>query len=85
MEKSNLKKSRELTGQVVSVRMKDTVIVAVDILKKHPIYRKVIHRTHRFKADSRGFELVAGDSVKIAEIKPMSKTKHFRVTEKTKK
>lgn len=69
-----------LIGQVVSDKMAKTVVVAVEVPKKHPIYQKLIKNTRRFKAHN---ELSAkvGQRVKIEETAPISKDKHFKVTE----
>jgi small subunit ribosomal protein S17 len=67
------------TGRVVSDKMDKTVVVSVDYVRRHPIYRKTIRRTSRFKAhDDQGLFKV-GDLVLIEETRPMSKTKRWIV------
>lgn len=73
------RKTRE--GIVVSDRMEKTVVVAVRELKPHPLYKKVVqHRTH-FKAHDEGNQCGVGDRVRIAETRPISKDKRWRVAE----
>ncbi|OGC47260.1 30S ribosomal protein S17 [candidate division WWE3 bacterium RIFCSPHIGHO2_01_FULL_42_13] len=69
-----------LTGHVVSAKMQKTVVVAVDMSRKHPIYDKIVKNTRRFKArDEIGTK--EGDFVRIEESKPLSKTVNWRVLE----
>ena len=61
-----------LTGKVVSTKMQKTVVVAVEMTKRHPIYRKLVKNTRRFKVrDEIGVN--EGDIVKIEESRPYSK------------
>jgi small subunit ribosomal protein S17 len=84
METSKVKQKiiKEFIGKVVSIKMLHTVIVAVTQITKHPKYLKTIKKIKRFAAHNENMELAVGEKVKIVEIKPMSKTKHFKVTEK---
>lgn len=68
-----------LSGTVVSTKMKDTVVVAVERFVKHPKYGKFLQITKRYKAHDAGNTKKVGDTVTIAECRPMSKDKHFRV------
>lgn len=77
-----MKQRKEFTGVVISTRMKDTVVVEVIRLSKHPMYRKTIKRTKHFVAHVTDMELAVDDKVIIAETKPISKTKHFIVISK---
>jgi len=72
---------RELTGKVVSDKMKDTVVVLVERFVKVPKYQKYITRTKRYKAHNPGNTKKIGDRVTIQECRPMSKDKHFLVVE----
>lgn len=74
-----MKQRKEFTGVVISTGMKDTVVVEVIRLSKHPLYRKTIKRTKHFVAHVTGMELSVDDKVIIRETKPISKTKHFIV------
>lgn len=71
--------SRTLTGTVVSSKMKDTVVVAVHRLVKHPKYKKYMRTTKRYQAHDAGNTKHDGDRVRIAECRPISKNKHFKV------
>ena len=74
----------ELIGKIVSTKMNKTVVVAVDRLVIHPIYKKRTHQSKRYKVhDSLGVKM--GDLVKIESTRPISKTKHFKVVEVLKK
>jgi len=68
-------------GKVVSNKMQKTVVVAVEMPKKHPIYGKSIRNTKRFKVrDDIGLSI--GDEVIIEECRPFSKNVSFRIVEK---
>ncbi|MFL5800578.1 MAG: 30S ribosomal protein S17 [Roseiflexaceae bacterium] len=69
------------TGRVVSDKMQKTVVVAVDYLKPHPLYRKIIRRTNKFHAHDERDECRMGDTVRIGETRPLSKTKRWEVVE----
>ncbi|MEJ2633781.1 MAG: 30S ribosomal protein S17 [Calditrichia bacterium] len=69
------------TGVVVSDKMEKTAVVAVERLVKHPIYKKFIKRTAKFKAHDEKNECQTGDVVRIMETRPLSKTKRWRVIE----
>jgi small subunit ribosomal protein S17 len=68
-------------GIVVSNKMDQTAVVAVERLVKHPVYKKYIKRTTKFKAHDAKNECQSGDKVKIIETRPLSKTKRWRVAE----
>jgi small subunit ribosomal protein S17 len=71
---------RRFRGKVVSDKMEKTIVVAVERVSPHPIYRKQVRRTARFKAhDDSGAKV--GDEVVIEETKPFSKEKRWRVVE----
>ena len=70
---------KRLEGVVVSTKMKDTVVVAVERYVKHPMYGKYFTKTKRFKADDKGNVCVMGEKVTIEECAPISKDKHFKV------
>jgi small subunit ribosomal protein S17 len=69
------------TGLVVSDAMDKTVVVKVIDLKQHPIYKKVVRRSTKFKAHDEKNECGTGDRVRIMETRPISKSKHWRVVE----
>jgi small subunit ribosomal protein S17 len=72
---------KEKVGRVVSNKMKKTVVVAVDYLRPHPIYRKTVRKTHKFYAHDEENQCQIGDSVRIEETRPLSKLKRWRVVE----
>lgn len=68
-------------GKVVSNKMDKTIVVAIEDSVKHPLYKKVIKRTSRFKAHDENNECNIGDTVKIMETRPLSRDKRFRLVE----
>ena len=70
-----------LSGEVVSTKMKNTVVVSVERFVKHQKYDKYIQITNRYKAHDEGNSKKIGDRVDIIECRPMSKDKHFRILE----
>jgi small subunit ribosomal protein S17 len=68
-------------GRVVSDKMDKTVVVSVDYLKPHPLYRKIIRKTNKFHAHDEENACKVGDVVRIEETRPLSRTKHWRVVE----
>lgn len=68
-----------LEGKVVSMSSDKTVIVSVTHQFRHPLYKKAVNRMKRFAVDSSGKTLAVGDKVKIAETRPISRHKHFKV------
>jgi small subunit ribosomal protein S17 len=74
------RRRNEQVGVVVSAKMKKTVVVAVERLVRHAVYRKRIKRTSTFMAhDDQGAG--KGDTVRIVETRPLSKNKRWRVEE----
>ncbi len=74
-----LRKTR--TGRVVSNKMDKTVVVAVETQVQHPLYKKRIKRTVKFKAHDENNECRIGDVVKVMETRPLSKDKRWRLVE----
>lgn len=72
---------RSFEGKIVSVKMNRTVIVEVTRKTAHPLYKKLLKRSTRIKADSGEMALSLGQKVLITETKPISKEKFFKVTE----
>ncbi len=68
-------------GLVVSDKMEKTVVVQVEDLRAHNLYRKVLRRSRRFQAHDEINECRVGDRVRIMETKPLSRTKRWRVVE----
>jgi small subunit ribosomal protein S17 len=69
------------TGTVVSNKMDKTVVVRIDRHKRHRLYGKTVHETRRYKAHDEKNECRLGDIVKIAETRPLSREKRWRVVE----
>ncbi|MEO8637545.1 MAG: 30S ribosomal protein S17 [Candidatus Taylorbacteria bacterium] len=78
-EKETKSKPKQLTGLVVSTKMKDTIAVRVEQFKKAPKYGKFIKRSKKFLAHDPGNTKKEGEKVTIVECRPLSKNKHFRV------
>lgn len=78
-EVRSARKVRE--GIVVSDKMDKTVVVAVERLKRHPLYGRVQRVTKRFKAHDENNECKVGDRVRIMETRPISKDKNWRILE----
>lgn len=75
----NLRKVR--IGKVVSDKMDKTIVVAVVDNVKHPLYGKIVKRTHKLYADDANNECQVGDKVKVMETRPLSKLKRWRLVE----
>ena len=73
----NLRKTR--VGIVSSDKMDKTIVVSILDSVKHPLYKKVIKRTVKFKAHDENNECGIGDKVEIMETRPMSKDKRWRL------
>ncbi len=72
-------KRKVFVGVVVSDKMDKTIVVAVDRLVRHPLYKKVIRKTSKFYAHDENNECRVGDIVEIMETRPLSKLKRWRV------
>ena len=75
----NLRKER--IGVVVSDKMDKTVVVLISDKSKHPLYKKTVKKTHKFKAHDELNQCGVGDKVLIAETRKLSKDKNWRVVE----
>ncbi|MFZ5939287.1 MAG: 30S ribosomal protein S17 [Bacteroidota bacterium] len=72
---------RERIGVVVSSSMEKSIVIAVKRKVKHPIYGKFVNRTSKFMAHDEENTCNVGDLVKIAETRPLSKNKRWRLVE----
>ncbi len=72
---------KQRVGVVVSDRMERTVIVRVADAITHPMYGKTIRRSAKLAADNPGNDAKMGDTVRVVETRPLSKSKRWRVTE----
>ena len=75
----NLRKER--VGVVVSNKMEKTIVVAVRWKEKHPIYGKFVNKTRKFHVHDEKNEAGIGDTVRIMETLPLSKTVRWRLTQ----
>ena len=72
-------KRTTLVGKVVSAKNDKTITVLVETYKKHPLYGKRVKYSKKYTAHDEKNEAKKGDKVLIAETRPLSKTKHFRL------
>ncbi|HEV7128256.1 MAG TPA: 30S ribosomal protein S17 [Ktedonobacterales bacterium] len=68
-------------GRVMSDKMQKTIVVAVETMKQHPIYKRTYKETTRFKAHDETNSARIGDMVRIEETRPLSKEKRWRLVE----
>ena len=78
-ERTSARKVRE--GVVVSDKMDKTVVVAVEVRVKHPLYGKVMTKSSRLKAHDETNDAGIGDRVRVMETRPLSATKRWRLVE----
>jgi len=67
-------------GRVVSNRMDKSAVIAVDIDRMHPLYKKSLKRTVKYQAHDEKNEVRIGDLVELVETRPLSKNKRWRIT-----
>ena len=79
MEEKSLRKER--LGVVVSDKMEKTIVVAAKYKERHPIYGKFVTKTKKYHAHDEKNDCHPGDTVRIQETRPLSKTKRWRVVE----
>ena len=79
MEKRNLRKER--IGVVTSDKMEKSIVVSVERKVKHPKYGKFVKKTTRFVAHDENNDCHVGDTVRIMETRPLSKSKNWRIVE----
>jgi small subunit ribosomal protein S17 len=79
MEKRNLRKER--IGIVTSDKMEKSIVVAVERKVKHPKYGKFVKKTTKFVAHDQNNDCHIGDTVRIMETRPLSKSKNWRMVE----
>lgn len=66
-------------GVVVSTKMQNTAVVEITRKIAHPLYKKLLKRSKKHKVHTEGVSVKVGDTVKIVEVKPISKDKHFKI------
>ena len=74
-------KRRTKVGRVVSDKMDKTVVVSVERLRRHPIYKRVVRLSSKFKAHDEDNSARVGDTVRIEESRPLSRQKRWAVVE----
>ena len=74
-------KHKTRVGRVVSNKMNKTIVVAVDVSKRHPLYHKAIKRQAKYKVHDEKGVCAEGDIVRIIETRPLSKDKRWRIGE----
>ena len=79
MSDESNKTQRTIEGRVVSNKMQKTVTVLLERQVQHPLYGKIVRRSTKVHAHDENNECKEGDVVRIAETRPMSKTKNWRV------
>jgi small subunit ribosomal protein S17 len=77
---TTVKRQRKLIGKIVSDKMDKTVVVLVERRVKHPLLGKVVMRSQKYKAHDAANEFKSGDTVEIAETRPISRDKSWAVT-----
>jgi len=75
------KKRKTRVGRVVSDKMQKTVVVEVEVQKRHPLYGRLLRRHVNYKAHDEENGARVGDRVRIVETRPLSKDKRWRVAE----
>ena len=75
------KRTQELVGKVVSDKCNKTITVLVETYKKDRLYGKRVKYSKKYAVHDEKNEAKVGDTVRIAEVRPLSKTKHFRLVE----
>ncbi len=72
-------KKETIKGRVVSNKMDKTVVVAVDTVSRHPLYKKSIRRVRKYMAHDEANACIVGDTVEIIEVRPLSRRKRWCV------
>lgn len=73
--------SKTLEGKIVALKMNKTAVVEVTIKSPHPLYKKLIKKTKKFKADTSDLNLEVGQKVKLIPTRPISKQKFYKISE----
>jgi len=72
---------KSVVGRVISNKMQKTVVVEVLYRRRHPLYKKVVHKRRRFMAHDEANTCREGDLVRIVETRPLSRLKRWRVAQ----
>jgi len=76
MTDQHQKTGKTFTGQVVSDKMTNTIVISMDYQRRHPIYRKTIRKSKKIYAEN-NLTAKVGDTVLVKEVRPLSKLKRF--------
>ena len=76
-----VKNRKQLIGKVVSDKMDKTIVIEIENLVMHSLYKKSVRRTKRIKSHDEKNECTIGDIVMIEETRPLSKEKRYRLVE----
>ena len=74
--------TKTLTGKVISVKMNNTAVIEVVWKTPHPLYKKLILKSSKFKIDTRSKNVLVGDTVTVTETRHLSKGKYFVLMQK---
>ena len=74
-------KRKQLVGKVVSNKMDKTVVIVIEQMKMHPVYKKSVKRSRKIKSHDENNVCSIGDIVKVEETRPISKDKRYRLVE----
>jgi len=74
-------KRKQLTGKVISNKMDKTIVIEIEDLVMHPLYKKSVRKTKKLKGHDEKNECSIGDIVRIEESRPLSKDKRYRLIE----
>lgn len=77
--------AKTLRGKVISTSMQNTAVVEVTRRTPHPVYKKLLTKSKKYKVDTKNVNVNVGDEVVIVETRPISKEKHFAVVQVLKK
>ncbi|MCL2373715.1 MAG: 30S ribosomal protein S17 [Treponema sp.] len=72
---------KEFVGTVKSDKMTKTIVVAIETMKLHPLYKKYVKRLKKVKAHDENNDAKIGDRVRVIECRPLSREKHWRLVE----
>ena len=81
MNPERKRRTKERVGVVLSDKMEKTIVVRIERLTRHPIYRKVVRRVTKLKAHDEKRLAKVGDKVRVAQTRPLSKEKCWRLVE----
>ncbi|ACZ61581.1 MULTISPECIES: 30S ribosomal protein S17 [Dehalococcoides] len=75
-----MEKNKTRIGHVISDKMEKTIVVGIDVAKRHPLYKKTYRRTMKYLVHDEKNEAKIGDMIEIVECRPISKGKYWRLS-----